>query len=307
MPAISNVNTIPTIVSARMIRHLFVEAVYARLTNRNWEGEIRRAGDRVRINMGEDITVQEYTGTVAYQDAMAGTPVELVIDKQKYWAVKYDDVDAAMSVPNMLDESVRRGARALAVVVDTDVRAAMVADATDITDDLVVNFNALRNSAGTAAGQAAAGLAASKAFPVASWHRRLDEAKAPRAGRWIIVGPYYAQALAEQGILNPNGTLRDVPVTGGQVGSYQGFDIFVSDIGNTAAATSGNPAMLSKSEELFIGTNYSTAFAGQIRRTERIRLETAFADAVRGLFVYGTKVVEPSTLFRQTATLSNLS
>lgn len=95
---------IPTIWEARLLAHLDKALVYGNLCNRDYEGDIRNYGDTVKINQIGNVEVKDYTkGTPITVDEIDGTPTELHIDQQKYFAFHVDDVDAAQANVNLVD------------------------------------------------------------------------------------------------------------------------------------------------------------------------------------------------------------
>ena len=87
---------IPTIWEARLLAHLDKALIYGNLCNRDYEGDISQAGDTVIINQIGDIAIKDYKKTEDITlDDVDGTPTQLKIDQQKYFAFKVDDVDAA--------------------------------------------------------------------------------------------------------------------------------------------------------------------------------------------------------------------
>lgn len=94
----------PTIWEARLLAHLDKALVYGNLCNRDYEGNIRNAGDTVKINQIADITVSNYAkGTALTYEDVDGEPTTLTIDQQKYFAFKVDDVDRAQANVNLID------------------------------------------------------------------------------------------------------------------------------------------------------------------------------------------------------------
>ena len=89
---------IPEIWAARLLEHLDKAHVYAALMNRDYEGEIRNAGDTVHINTIGDITVDDYDGTAITYEALSTTSQDLKIDQAKYFAFGVDDVEKATQI-----------------------------------------------------------------------------------------------------------------------------------------------------------------------------------------------------------------
>ena len=103
---------IPTIWSARLLEHLDKAHVYAALVNRDYEGEIKNFGDKVKINQIGDITIKDYTkgSDIDDPEELTGSDQELVIDQAKYFNFSIDDVDNAQTNPKLMDEAMQRAA-----------------------------------------------------------------------------------------------------------------------------------------------------------------------------------------------------
>lgn len=98
---------VPTIWDARLLAHLDKALVYANLCNRDYEGEIRNYGDTVKINSISGIAVRDYKkGTPITVDDVDGTPTELKIDQQKYFAFKVEDIDRVQANVNLVDAAI---------------------------------------------------------------------------------------------------------------------------------------------------------------------------------------------------------
>ena len=116
----------------------------------------------------------------------------------------------------------------------------------------------------------------------------LDEANVPMPGRWVVVPPWYHGLLLKDPRFVGNGTgYNQAILQGGLVGEAAGFQIHLSNnVPNTAGAK----------YKVLAGTNAAGAFAEQLVELEAYRLEKNFSDAVKGLHVYGAKVVQPNAL-----------
>src|SRR3712207_2662281 len=105
-------NMIPSIWSARLLQKLEKNLVYgqAGVINRQFEGEISEAGDRVYVHTFNDLTIGTYTKnstTVSYE-VLTDSRAQLLIDQSKYFAFKVDDVDAAQMKPDLVDAATDR-------------------------------------------------------------------------------------------------------------------------------------------------------------------------------------------------------
>lgn len=259
-------NFIPELWATQLLVNFRARHVFGNLVNRNYEGLIRNAGDTVRITTPSAITVSNYSGTVNYQ-APTSTQQSLLIDQQKYWAFDLEDVDQAQANVNLMQAYMDEAAYALADSVDAAL-ATLYTDAGLTQISLDVGTDDFYDKM-TVAGQ------------------YLDEANVPRGGRWVVMTPKgYANILQNDAFIHST-VAADQVIRTGEVGSISGFTVYVSN--NLVNTTSSSFAYL-------YGTNAAITFAEQVVKTEALRRETAFTDGVRGLLVYGHKVVRPSSL-----------
>ena len=267
---------IPEIWSARLIHALDNAHVATNFVNRDYEGEIKRAGDTVHINTIGAITVGTYTsGTPLVRQTLTTTDQTLVIDQQKYFDFEVDDVDRVQAAGDLIDVAMGRSAYALADVADGFLFGKMVsgvnasnvlgADATPIT---LTSANIYDN--------------------IIDLRTMLDLANVPTMGRKLAVNPEtYALLLKDTSHFAP---VTDTGAGGvfvnGFVGRVGGFDVFMS---NNLVTSATSFALVASVPE-------ATTYAEQILETEAFRPDDAFADAVKGLHVYGAKVVNDTAL-----------
>ena len=259
-------NFIPELWSTSLLTAFRKTHVFRALVNRNYEGEIRNAGDTVKITTPAAITVGAYSGTVVYQ-APTSTQQALVIDKDRYWAFELDDVDQAQANVSLMQAYMQEAAYSLAQDVDADLASLYASSGlADINLDLGTDdFYDKMVEAG----------------------KQLDEENVPRDGRWVVMTPKgYADLLKNDAFVHATAT-GDTLIRTGQLGSISGFSVFVSN--NLVNTTSNTFAYM-------YGTNAAITMAEQVINTEALRRDAAFKDAVRGRLVYGRRVVRPAAL-----------
>lgn len=327
--AINNTTVVPQIIAAAFLVEYRKNRVFTDRTNNTWRSALRSAGDTVIVNTpGSASAITDYTAnsTVSYADADVGTPITLTIDRVKAWSIKFDDLNAAKSSLPVLRQQVTEQAQELANVVDRDVKAAM-----DDTNNASPGSNTAGAGYGpdisidyTEKGASANDAIRLENFKLNAYHRILDLADVPLNGRWAIVGPYTAElirtiAAANDRILaGPRDSIGNRLLNNGVMGDFQGFTWYVSNqIGSLFGAnarvqptanTRGNPAVTAGNawEPIYVGNDSATAFVDQISRTEQIRLQTTFADAVRGLYSYGAKVIRQNRVLRGNVAIANV-
>lgn len=268
----STANFIPEIWSRQLLFSLKVNLLALNLVNRNYEGDIASEGDTVRITTPSPITAHDYDGSDFDFDEVTSTQQSLVIDEAKSFHFQVDDIDAAQANVNLIQAYMQEASYSLARAADTYVfesyaEAANVIDQGGFDED-----NAYDQL--TLAGQL------------------LSEANVPDQGRWAVVDPAGIRALSRDPAFLKASELGDQTARNGFMGRAAGFDVFMSNNLITVEGTDGDPDVTN----YLFGHNMAITFADQIATVEAGRREKAFKDFVKGLHVYGKKVVRPTAL-----------
>jgi N4-gp56 family major capsid protein len=272
---------IPEVWSADLLVALRGAQVFGQpgISNRDYEGEISSFGDTVHIGRLTRPTISPYAKNVTNIDPQTLTTADdtLVIDTAKYFAFEVDDVD---------QRQVRDGGQLLSKAADD--AAFGLADAAD-----VLLATAMTANAGNVltAGSAATADAAYKI--VLALKLKLDKAKVPAQGRFLVISPeFHALLLQDNRFLDAAAYGSNTPILNGEVGRVLGFSVTVSL--NIPAGTAGTlPAV---SNFVIAGHSMATTFAEQISKVEAYRPNNSFSDAIKGLHLYGMKVVRPEAL-----------
>jgi hypothetical protein len=265
-------NFIPQIWVARLLVSLKKSLVYgaADVANRDYEGEIANQGDTVKITSISRPTISTYTPnstTISYEE-LTDAQRMLVIDQAKYFAFSLEDVDERQAAGNVIDEATREAAYGLRDVADQFI-AGQYTEVQTASDVGTVSI--------TTADLAYTGLKDLKV--------KLDEANVPQEGRWVIIPPWYHGLLLENSkFVDASASGSTEPLLNGVVGRALGFSIRMSN--NVPVITGDDYAVLA-------GYRGAISFAEQINQVEALRLEGQFADAIRGLHLYGAKVARP--------------
>lgn len=273
-------NFIPTIWSAKLFVRLQKALVYGNVVNTDYEGEITSFGDSVKINEIGPVTVSDYTKeqTLTYTTLESAQKI-LYIDQAKYFAFSIDDIDMAQTKPKLMDAAMSDAAYRIADVIDQSI-AGLYAEA------------GLHNSTNLGAAGSTVSVSSGNVIETLSYvSRYMDEGNVPTEGRWGIIPPWLHQKLllAEVGGISAIAVPKvnsDGSITNGSVGRAMGFDLMMSN----------NVSVSSTEYRMMFGTRQAISYAGQVAKIEAVRLQTTFADAARGLYVYGRKVVRPEAL-----------
>jgi len=267
----SAANFIPEIFSKKLQAKFYASSVLPQISNTDYEGEISGQGNKVNIRTVPNVTVGDYTGSVSYADVTTQV-VELNIDKAKSYAFKVDDILKVQADIDFQNEAAKDAAEQMRISVETDVMANIPTAATSILDKASVSESTLLGH-------------------ILEAGRTLDELNIPDSDRFIVLSPLYIEMLKKselrQAYLTGDGTS---PLRNGKVGMIDRFSVYQS---NLLAQGTGDDA---GKTFCLAGHPKATCFASQFVKTETVRLTDTFGDGVRGLKVYGYKVVVPDAL-----------
>lgn len=266
---------IPTLWSARLISALEKNHVATNLVNRDYEGMITGQGDTVKINRLGKIAVKTYTKNtdIASPDDLTTTDATLQINQAKYFNFQVDDVDAVQSAGNLVDEAMLNASYELVDVSDQYILATMSAGAD--------TKNVIAKTA----------LTAQNIYEkIVALRTIMDKNNIPTAGRSIVLPPdAYALLLQDARFVGNGGAQAEEAVRSGFVGKVAGFDVYESNnVPVSGTGTGSDPYVY----DIIASVASATTYAEQIVSTEAYRMESRFADAVKGLHVYGAKVTD---------------
>lgn len=282
------VNFIPEVWAAELLASLKKSLVYAGpgVVNRRYEGLITNAGDTVRITSISRPAIADYVAGVTniVPEPLTDASRSLTISQSKYFAFEVDDIEKRQAQSGVLEEGMREAAFGLADVADQFVAALY----TGVQTANVVP--AVNLSAGDAA---AVDLAYVTLVKLA---QKLDEASVAGTDRWVIIPPaYHTLLLRDARFTDASASGMASVALNGRVGMVAGMTVMTS---NNAPVPGAN------SRAVIAGTQDAISFAEQINKTEAFRPESAFSDAVKGLHLYGAKLVRPDGLAIVTAQLT---
>lgn len=271
-------NFTPKVWAAAMFVRLRKSLVHANTVNRDYEGEIREYGDTVKINEIGPIDVGDYTKlTDITLQELDSAQKQLIIDQSKYFAFLVDDIDKAQNRPKVMMGAMDEAGYAIAKTVDTHL-AGMYTQAGNEVDAVEVTVgNVLQN--------------------LSNLQTKLDEADVPPGSRFLPIPPWYNQHLvmATSGAVSATGVPKvfdDGIIRNGYVGTLFGFDLLLTtNVNNNGTVWN-----------LMGYTRQAISHAAQIASVEAFRPEKKFADGVKGLYLYGSKVVRPAAMVKCAAT-----
>ena len=317
----------PLLWSKKLNAKYYADNQLVEIVNTNWEGDLKAQGDSVRIRTAPTMSVSDYVigSNLSYQ---VPAPVfqDMVIDKGKSFAFQVNDVLAAQADIDLMNMFMDDASKQLKLAITDEVYFSQFI-ATAGAGATAATFGAATGNSGSAAGvksgaltlgtdlvpidtTAGSGVGAANLLTlILQLGATLDEQNVPEDGRCLILTPYDRQVLMQSNLAQAyfTGDTTSIVRTG-NVGTIDRFKVYVSNLlprgttGKSWVASSADPAT---------GVAYTNAiarrpiialhkdaisFANQVNKTEQVRNPNDFGDFVRGLSIYGRKVVKGEAL-----------
>jgi len=290
---------IPEIWSTKMIEKFYEATVLAAISNTDYEGEIKNHGDKIIMRQRPTITIRNYeSNQELVVDRPSASSLEMLIDQGKYFNLHLDDVMKIQTDIDLMNQWSADASEQMKIVIDTDVLVHLVGQAT------------ARNR-GTGAGKISQNINLGVAGTPVTITRTnvvdylilmgqvLDEQNIPETGRWIVL-PAWASSLLKRS------DLRDASLTGdgtsvlrnGRLGMIDRFTIYGSNLLPTSATDGAGGNDADGATYIYAGHKNALTFASQMTEMEVMRSERTFGNLMRGLQVYGRRVID-STAYCQ--------
>jgi len=271
---------VPEIWSAQLLSSLKNTEVAAGLCNREYEGEIAQKGDTVHITSIGRPTIAEYVKdtTVIAPETLTDADQTLLIDQSYYFAFEVDDIDKRQAVNGgaLMTEAAQEAAYGFADKTDLYLWALMEAGVSQAAPDNLIEAHTV----------AADKLAVNSLMAMKT---ALDTTNVPKQGRWVAIPPWFeGLCLLDSRFVVIDGFSGGGAYRNGQIGRVMGFDVVLSN--NLTTSDGGNDSAL------IAGHSMATSFAEQINKVEAYRPQGSFSDALKGLHLYGAKVVRPEAI-----------
>lgn len=292
---------IPEIWSGKLLEKFYAATVLAAIANTDYEGEIKNKGDTVHIRTRPTITIADYETD---QDLAIQRPssnlIDLSIDQAKYFNLALDDVMEVQSDLDLMSMWAEDAAEQMKIAIDTDVLAYL-----GTTSDIHAANRG--NTAGAISANIRMGTSASPLYInkteqgtgdgsstsndmsvvdfIVNAGQVLDEQNIPETGRWMVIPAWMAAMIKKS-------DLKDASLAGdgtsilrnGRLGMIDRFTLYLSNLLPTVDSAVDTTSV-------FFGTKAALTFAAQFTKMETIRSERSFSNLLRGLQVYGFRVV----------------
>lgn len=299
-PAYSH-TVIPEIWSGKLLEKFYASTVLAAISNTAYEGEIKNQGDTVHIRTKPTITINDYLadGGIVVERPSSNI-IDLLINKGKYFATILDDVMEVQSDLNLLGMWSDDASQQMKIKIDADVLLGILGQADAANRGATAGkISASINLGVTGTPLAVSAITGTPASSVSvldtllRMGQALDEQNVPEEGRWAVIPTWAATKIKQS-------ELRQAYLSGdsvsmlrnGRLGMIDRFTIYVSNLLPKGPIT-GPPTLAAGEWVFYAGHPHGLTFASQVSKVETLRSEHTFGQILRGLQVYGSKVVDP--------------
>ncbi len=290
---------IPEIWAGKGVEKFYTSTVFGEIANTDYEGEISAMGDKVYIRTTPDIAVSDYVRGGGLDYGKPSSPkVELNIDQAKSFAFQINSIDEHQTDRKLMEEWSDDAGQRMKIAVDRDVLGSIYADASDSNSGSTagaksgdLDFGSTGAPLALVQGGATTGEREVMDF-LLDIGQGMDEQDLPDTGRWIVL-PSWACRLLK------GSDLRDASITGdgtsvlrnGRIGMIDRLTIYQSN--NLSMVDDGGTNVTN----IVAGHKAGLTFASQMTDMEDLPNPNDFGQLVRGLNVFGYKVIEPEYIF----------
>lgn len=282
---------IPQVWSGKLVEKFYTATVFGAIANTDYEGEISDYGDQVIIRTTPTMTINDYEiGLGLTYETPTSANVVLDINKGKYFAFAVDDVDAMQADIDMMDDWSEDASEQMKIAVDSDVLTNILTDIS--TDNKGTTAGVISNDidlgdTGTNGDTAVQITSTNIVDYIIDMGTVLDEQNVPETGRWMVLPAWMIGRIKKS-------DLKDASLAGdstsiarnGLVGMVDRFYIYLSN--NIVGITEGSATIYKP----IAGHAAGLTFAAQMVKMETLPNPDTFGQLVRGLNVYGYKVIE---------------
>ena len=265
---------IPEIWSHKLNNMLEKDCVMLQCVNRNWEGEIKNQGDKVKIITPANVTISTLGSDSITYSELNPTSMDLEIDQKKFFAFKINDVASVQSNTDIMEAHLKNAQKAIEEVQD----AYLLSQHANVDSNNIV-------------GSDSSPIELNKTTIYSYFVKLalcLKNSNAVTTGirPWVVINPTIESYLLQSSEFIGAHNVADETLREGAIGRIAGMDVLVST----------NLTAVSSKYYVLAGTNEAITFASQLAKIESLRDKDSFSDLIRGLYLYGAKTVQPKAL-----------
>ena len=280
------------------------------MTNSDWEGEIKSAGDTVHISTPDLSNIVIGEGVVPDTTSVYPKSITLTIDKSKSFQFKFNDIEQAQSQFNMMEGYMSAANELMMIEVNKELEEAVLADAnvpqigygvSADTDSAAYTFNA--STINQAFNRLKRTLQDNKALSPAGFYTfKGNKEQALQLAPIVTISPALFEELVNSTVLTHPTVQGDDILYKGVVGQIAGMKVFVDTILSTISGNDGTKYYVADEANrqyvVIAGTKMGITFAEQYNKVEKLRDPQTFADIGRALYLYGYKITNPKSLVK---------
>lgn len=297
-PVASGVTTmsgtyIPEIWSLKTLVKFYTATVFGEIANTDYEGEIKKFGDKVQIRVIPDITIRDYSiGQKLVRERPATSKITLNIDKGKYYSISVNMVELKQADIAYVEKWTDDAGEQLKIAIDYDILSNVYSDASSSNAGTTAGYKSSSYDLGAAGDPK--GLDKTNIVDwIVDLGSVLDEQDVPESNRWLVLPTLFCGMLKKSDIKDASMTGdAQSPVRNGRIGMIDRFMIYkTNQIAGSADSTTGDT-----SYNVIAGHKAAITFASQLTENRTIPNPDDFGDLMEGLQVYGYKVIKEEAL-----------
>ena len=283
---------IPEIWSTKLVEKYYDGTVLTQITNTDYEGEIQSHGDKVIIRTMPSVSIKQYeVGQTLETEFPEAPTIELLIDKGLYYQTAIDDIIQKQQDIDQMDLWGEDSSEQLKIQLDSEVLAYLPANVAAANTGAAAGAISGNINLGTQA--VALALDKNNVLDTILYLGQvLDEQNVPETGRFLVM-PFFATTLLKMSDIKDASLTGDgtSPLRNGMVGRIDRFTVYNSNLlpRNAGAGTEWGTVLLA-------GHKDAATFATQMTKTESLRAQSTFGDLMRGLVVYGYRMIKPEAM-----------
>lgn len=280
---------IPIMFSGKALERFYEKTCLTEISNTDYIGEISAMGDKVIINTIPDVPIRDYKkGQLLDVDYLESPAIEMTVDYAKSFNFAVDDIDLKQfKIKDWISKYADNAAQRVKIGIDSHVFGSIYADAHATNKGAAagaISGNIPLGVTGTPIGLTKTTVIEH----IILCGQCLDENNIPEEGRWMIIPAWMnsilkSSELKDASIIGEKSSLRN-----GRIGMINNFTLYNS---NLLTKDSGTADF-----HVLFGHKSALAFASNFAKVEKYRPERSFADAMKGLNVYGFKTLQPTAL-----------
>lgn len=279
-----------------LLERFYATTVYSEISTTEYTGELTKGGDQITFMREPKVVVRDYVkNQPIIHDTIDAEPVTMTVDRAKTFSIKFNHIDEfqIQNFEKWKTAFLKSAGYEITRAIDPELLTAMYLAAAPFNQGAEAGLISGDINLGETGAPLVLTSANISEF-LTSVHQVLDEALAPREGRFIVLPPVGVKTLKNSELRLAYATgLSWSPLTNGKIpDEVGGFTVMESvNIPTVIDAT-----VSKRCYHVVAGVKMATAFAAQIEQSRVITDKDDWANYYQGLSVYGFQVLYPDAL-----------